>query len=95
MKRNTQIHTTIGNDRRVIPVKAMGTRHFGEYDFDGWMSWVLFKSDDVSDLSDEDIICILNMYPHYAGVGMEFADPAHIHRTKRCVLVTQRGGYDV
>jgi hypothetical protein len=76
-------------------VIASGRRYWDVRDMDGGVDWVLLRAYDVGAMSDEEIICDLNLYTYEGGPGRLFYSDAWVERGKYKVLVQQEWGYDI
>ena len=74
-----------------MKIKAEGFKDFGE----SWENWVLLDAKEVQDMSNNDILDELNMFPFSSDPGMQFATRPIIRRQNSRVLITQLAGIDI
>lgn len=74
-------------------VKCRGTKDFG--DNESGIDWFMLPAAATADISDDTLICALNLETYYGGVGRFFRHNATIWRVKNRVLVQSYWGYDI
>lgn len=74
-------------------VKCRGTKDFG--DQESGIDWFVLPAADLAHVTDDTLICALNLETYYGGVGRFFRHAASVWRTKSRVLVQSYWGYDI